>query len=301
MKNQILNRKIVVGTAQFGDKYGITNTKGSPNFNEISKILNVSKNENIRFIDTAANYKKVEKKLGRYDVKSFEIITKIPKILPCKGSIKQKILKIVSTSVRDLRKKSLYAILLHDSSDLKGRGKKEVYETLLFLKKRKLVKKIGVSIYNVDEIMNLINNFKIDIIQVPLNLIDRRILDKKLLDFLKKKDIEIHVRSIFLQGLLLSKKIQNNQFKKYSKIWKNLDLNCKKNKIDILTLALNFVFSQKDIKKIIIGFDNSIQLSKILKCIKKFRYLKEIDFFENLISKDKKLINPNYWNDKKII
>ena len=298
MKNQILNRKIVLGTAQFGDKYGITNINRSPNFNEISKILDVSKSKNICFIDTAANYKKVEKKLGKYDVKSFKIISKIPKILPCKGDIKLKILKIVNKSIRDLRKKSLYAILLHDSSDLKGRGNKEVYETLLYLKKKKIVKKIGISIYNVDEIMNLINNFKIDIIQAPLNLIDRRILDKKLLALLKKKDIEIHVRSVFLQGLLLSKTIQNNHFKKYSKIWKNLDLNCKKNKIDILTLALNFVFSQKDIKKIIIGFDNNMQLIEILNCVKKFQYLKKIDFFENLISKDKKLINPNYWNNK---
>ena len=73
MKNQILNRKIVLGTAQFGDKYGITNINRSPNFNEISKILDVSKSKNICFIDTAANYKKVEKKLGKYDVKSFKI------------------------------------------------------------------------------------------------------------------------------------------------------------------------------------------------------------------------------------
>jgi len=297
MKKRILNKKIVLGTAQFGDKYGITNKNGSPNFDEISKILNVCKNENICFIDTAANYNNVEKKLGKHDVKSFKIITKIPKILPCEGNIKQKILKIVYKSIRDLKKKSLYAILLHDSSDLKSRGNKEVYKTLLFLKKKKLVKKIGISIYNVNEIMNLINNFKIDIIQAPLNLIDRRILDKKLLSFLKKKNIEIHVRSVFLQGLLLSKQIQNNHFKKYNKIWKNLDLNCKKNKIDILTLALNFVFTQKDIKKIIIGFDNSMQLSEILNCIKKLQYLKKIDFFENLISKDKKLINPNYWNN----
>ena len=66
-------------------------------------------------------------------------------------------------------------------------------------------------------------------------------------------------------------------------------------------MALNFVFSQKNIKKIIIGFDNSMQLNEILNRIKKFRYLKRIDFFENLASKDKKLINPSYWNNKKII
>ena len=96
-----------------------------------------------------------------------------------------------------------------------------------------------------------------------------------------------------MQGLLLAnKKIQYGKFKKWKNIWLNIDSYCKKNKIDVISLALNFVLSQKDIKKIVLGFENSMQLKQGLSNIKFFKKKK---FFDDISTKDELLINPNNW------
>ena len=139
----------------------------------------------------------------------------------------------------------------------------------------------------------IIKEFKIDIVQVPFNILDRRIIDKKLLSLLQKKKIEIHARSIFLQGLLLSSKdTKYTRFEKWKKLWLKIDNYCEENKTSILNLALNYVLSQKNIKRVVIGFDDSKQLKIILANINNFKMKKN---FNKLISNNKLLINPNNW------
>ena len=72
-----------------------------------------------------------------------------------------------------------------------------------FLKKKKIIRKIGVSVYNTNELDKILDKYKIDMVQLPLNLFNRTFLYKNYLKKLKKKNIEIHLRSIFLQGILL--------------------------------------------------------------------------------------------------
>ena len=293
MNQKNLEKKIILGTAQFANKYGITNKFGTTNNQEIKKILRICKINKVKLIDTAINYKNVEKKLGKYDLNNFQLITKIPSIPINRKNIQNWILSIIKKSLKRLNKKSLYAVLVHNSSDLTGFKKEELYAALQNLKKKKLVKKVGVSIYDFNEMKSIIKQYKIDIVQVPLNILDRRVLNKEILNFLKKKKIEIHARSIFLQGLLLAnKKIQYVKFKKWKNIWLNIDSYCKKNKIDVISLALNFVLSQKDIKKIVLGFENSMQLKQVLSNIKFFKKKK---FFDDISTKDELLINPNNW------
>ena len=286
-------KKIILGTAQFGGKYGITNRFGSTQNKEIKKILKICKYEKIKFIDSAINYEKADEKLGKNNLKYFNLITKIPAVPINKKDIKSWTLKIVKKTLKHLRKKKLYAVLIHNSSDLIGSQKNKLYEAMINLKKIGLVKKIGISIYDFKEMKKIIEEFKIDIVQVPFNILDRRILDKSLLSLLKKNKIEIHARSIFLQGLLLSTKdIRFTKFKKWEKLWLKIDNYCKKNKTSILNLALNYVLSQKHIKKVVIGFDDSKQLKQILENTNNFKKKKN---FNKLISNNKLLINPNNW------
>ena len=286
-------KKIILGTAQFGEKYGITNKAGSTQNHEIKKILKICKTEKIRFIDSAMNYGKAEKKLGLNSLKDFKIITKIPSIPINKKDVKSWVVKITERTLKKLKQKHLHAVLVHDSSNLVGSQKNELYEAMCHLKKTGLTKKIGVSIYDFKEMKKIISEYKIDIVQVPFNILDRRILDKKLLNLLKRKKIEIHARSIFLQGLLLSNEYTRfKKFRKFKKLWNDIDKYCIKNKTNVLNLALNYVLSKKQIKRVVIGFEDSKQLKQILVNIDNFKKKKN---FNKLISRSELLINPSNW------
>ena len=126
-----------------------------------------------------------------------------------------------------------------------------------------------------------------------MNIFDRRILKPNIMNFLKENKIEIHARSIFLQGLLL---LENDKIPKYfhrwSKLFKIWDNWIKKNNISRLEACLSFINIQKEIDKIVIGIDNSQQLKQILKIKPKVNL-----GFPNINCIDKKLINPSFWKN----
>ena len=66
--------------------------------------------------------------------------------------------------------------------------------------------KIGVSLYDPSQIYEIAHENNVDVIQVPASAIDQRILQGDIISFCKKKNIEIHIRSVFLQGALLNSK-----------------------------------------------------------------------------------------------
>ena len=127
--------------------------------------------------------------------------------------------------------------------------------------------------------------------QCPFSIFDQRLLDDNTINKLKKTKIEIHARSIFLQGLLLKNEI-DGYFHKWNKKFNNYSEWIKKNKIDRMQSALNFVLNHNFIDKIVIGFDSEKQINDILCRLNEYYYLK----FPNYLKVDDiKLINPSNW------
>ena len=109
-------------------------------------------------------------------------------------------------------------LLLHDANSLLGLYGNEIYEGIKNMKIDGLTNKIGISIYDFDTLEEILKKFKFDIVQAPLNILDRRLIEEGWLKKLKKKKIEVHARSIFLQGTLLLKRNQlPNAVKKFNK------------------------------------------------------------------------------------
>ena len=73
--------KIVLGTAQFGMDYGITNSEGKVKDKEISNILKLAESKGINYLDTAPAYGDAENIIGKHllKYKTFNIISKLPK------------------------------------------------------------------------------------------------------------------------------------------------------------------------------------------------------------------------------
>jgi aryl-alcohol dehydrogenase-like predicted oxidoreductase len=289
LKKKII-KKISLGTAQFGINYGINKKK--INFKEIKKIINYSNKIKIKKIDTAIAYGKSEKILGSFSLKNWRITTKIPAYRVSYGDPEKWTKNQINNSLNSLRVKRLHGVLFHNTNDLFNSNGKKIYKALLNIKKRGLIKKIGISIYDFKNLNKILKIFKIDIVQVPFNIIDRRLLKSSLLDLQKRNKIELQVRSIFLQGLLLKNlKYKNLKFNRFTKIWTALHNWLYNNKYNLLDVCINDCL-RYNFDSIIIGFENLNHLKRIIN-YKKINNLRlPVSFSSNKNS----LINPTKWN-----
>jgi len=286
--------KISIGTAQFGLDYGVANLNGKPSFQKSNDIINEAKSSGIYMLDTASAYGNSESVLGDIGISEFDITTKIPSI-PCKEEHIEKFIEnIINNSLLNLKIKKLNTVLVHDSKQLADRKYfNPIYKTLISLKERNIVSKIGVSIYKPSELDKIKDIYKFDIVQSPLNIVDRRLETSGWVDKLKKNDIEIQARSIFLQGLLLmSKNSRPMKFNKWKNLWVSWDDWCLKEDISPISACLNFILNQEFINSIVLGVDSKNQLKEICNCVKN----SSNSFPGNLSSDDEFLINPVLWS-----
>ena len=161
------------------------------------------------------------------------------------------------------------------------------------MKSNGITKKIGISIYNFNSLNKVLKKFKIDLIQVPFNIFDQRLIQNNLLKRIKKHKIQIHVRSVFLQGVLLLKYNQlPKKLKKFKKEWDKWQNWLKKNKVNPLQACLSFISNHSQLDGIVVGCDNINQLKQILK----LKQLKGKFSSHNLNIKNNKLIDPRKWS-----
>jgi aryl-alcohol dehydrogenase-like predicted oxidoreductase len=287
--------KIIIGTVNFGQKkYGISSPLRIAN-KEINKIFKEATKNNIYSFDTAINYKNSHKILSKhYRKNKLYITTKIPSLSKIKTlDLSKKIEFYVTESLKDLSIKKIDNILFHDPRDLfLIKRCKIIKQVIVKLKNDKIVNKFGVSIYNKKELDKVLLNWKPDVVQLPLNIFDRRVLSDKYLNFLKKKNILIQARSIFLQGLLLNKRLMKlkkfNRWRNLFKLWNSWLIS---NKISALQACINFIRSLKNIDMVVFGVNNVNHLKEIINCFRS----NNKNFPKNLFSNDKNLLEPNRW------
>lgn len=281
--------KLFIGTAQFGFKYGLNKTQIKKS--EIKNIEKILKKNSLKKFDTAINYGESEKIIGNLKIKK-NVITKIklPKNKP--KDLKKWFEKKLNKSLKKLKVNSLYGLLIHDTSDILGKNKKFL-SILLDYQKKRLISKLGISVYEVGEIKKILKFWKPEIIQMPINIFDHRFLNNNFLSKLKKLNIELHARSCFLQGVLLKKKIRIGNFKS-KKIFSSFVNWCQKNKISKLDACIHFVKKISQIDYLIVGFDNSSHLKEIISSFNK----KLILIPDNFANNEKNLIDPRKWKIK---
>ena len=268
----MFSKKLILGGAQLGNKYGIySKASKMKNLNELKKIFEFSAKNELKFIDTAQDYKNSEKVIGQLSKNKFKIISKIN--LDPKLSFKDLeliIFKKINISLRKLKVKKIDILLLHNFDRFINNENylSKIYKVLDKLKNNGIILKVGISTYYPEKIHNFFKIFKYDVVQVPLNIFDQRLLFSKFYNLKSFKNVEIHVRSVFLQGILLKKKYPT-YFDKWQKKIKVLVDFLQKNNIDPIHFCLSFVLGVKKVRKVIIGVQNLYQLKEILKQSKK--------------------------------
>ena len=286
--------KLSIGTAQFGEDYGISNNrKGIPN-NEIKEIFDVCHDQKISIFDSALLYKNSIKKIKINILKKnkFEIICKV--LIKDKNK-KKSFYSNVHFGINQLKGQKT-SILVHDSNEFLLLSKINQKKIINFLENLKLENKIhryGFSVYNLKEAIFLMKNYNFNILQVPINIFNHEFINKKFIKLIKLKKIELHVRSIFLQGIIFLNKILIKKKLKVLPSKINKFLLDFKNDEEKIYQCLHFIKQLKFVDKIIVGVSSKNELLQILK-IYNMKF-KKIKFIKNYKILEKKYINPAMW------
>ena len=286
--------KITLGTVQFGIDYGINSENGQVQPEEVRSILNYAHSQNIDLLDTAPAYGNSEKVLGVANVQNFKVVTKTRHFNNAKisnsdiGLLK----KDFSCSLTDLRQKSFYGVLVHNASDLLKSGAEKLYDHLQELKQAEKIEKIGVSVYDYSQLQSILDNFDIDLVQLPFNILDRRMIDSGMLSTLRSSNTEVHARSVFLQGLLLmSEQNRPDKFNRWSGLWKIWHEWLNDSQITALEATIRHAISIPEISKVLVGVDTKDQLKEII--VASNGILPNVP--TELYTNDVNLLNPSNW------
>lgn len=290
--------KIGLGTAQFGLDYGISNKAGQCPPEEAARILAAAAARNVRLIDTAPGYGNSEAVLGAnlpagHD---FEVVTKTPVFAGQEfgAAEKHELRASFSQTLSQLGLASVYGLLVHHADQLLHSGGEALFEEMKALKDQGLVRKVGVSVYTAAQIEQLCERYAIDLIQAPVNIFDQRLVAGGQLRELQRRGIEVHVRSVFLQGLVLMQPHLAPTY--FDPIRSRLqEFHAAAHACDTtpMRLALHYVRQLAGIDSMVIGVCSANELSQILDILDD-DFGQDFDY-ERFAINDEHMINPAYW------
>ena len=283
--------RIVLGGAQLGLPYGILNGGETLSREEVARILDTAAGHGIDAIDTAIAYGQSESIIGETAQNRFKIISKLPPIPSDVSNVSQWVRTQVDASLSRLKCTSLDALLLHRPQDLTDAHGTELYAAINSLKVEKIIQRFGVSIYTPDELNGIIGTFDIDVVQAPLNVFDRRILG--VIDQLTALNIELHVRSVFLQGVLIAKPENRPQrFQPWSEHFARFDEWVLSTGVSAMACCLGFALQQTRVAKLVIGTTSATSLAEIMTSIPNTH----LEVPPHLQSSIEQLIDPRSWS-----
>ena len=287
--------RLALGTAQLGLAYGIANRSGRIKLDEAKSILTHAHSLGIRMLDTAVAYGDSEARFGSFGVSSWSIITKLPKApLECNG-ISRWVIDSVENSLSRLKVDQVYGVLLHSPSQLLEPEGEEIYRALVALKEQGKMQKIGISIYSPEELDALCPRFQFDLVQAPYNAIDQRLVVSGWLKRLNEAQVEVHARSIFLQGLLLMPPSRRPPyFEPWSPVLNGWFDWLQSSGLSAVKACVGFVLSRPEISRIVIGVDNERQLDQLISSLS----LIDGEPLAQFACDDLDLLMPSRWNIK---
>lgn len=298
--------KLMLGTAQLGTKYGISNVAGMPSRQKSCELIKYAVTSGIGYLDTAPGYGESEKMIGdclnNLNLNSKPVIvTKLPSVrtlgFRTEEERKNFVYSSLVSSLENLKLSALNRCLLHDPMDMTYQNG-EIINILSDLKQRRIIHKIGVSVYDPQDIEMYLNLGCFDSIQVPINLFDQRLIRNGMLEKLSEKGIEVFARSIYLQGLLLmAPEHLPDKLKQAKKPLKRLLQYSGETGISIKELSFLFVRDLPGVSKIIIGCETIDQLKENLTMMELPPLKKEVikEIHQLFIDIPSKIIDPRMW------
>ena len=284
--------KIALGTVQFGQNYGVANTSGKLDSAQVGQVLKFAKKSGIKVLDTAISYGESEAVLGRHDLTSWKVVTKLPAVDKDCYDIDAWVLSKVRESLKKLQLNCLHGLILHRPEQLLGCRGKDLYAALRAIKEAGLVHKIGISVYGPIELQPLFDEYAMDLVQAPLSILDRRLVESGWANRLKQAGVEVHSRSAFLQGLLLMPPDSRpEKFQAWAPIWRIWDKYLADMGLSPLQACLRYFNTNETVDHVLVGVDTLLQLQEVV--LESNGKLPNLPLFPSL--QDERLINPASW------
>jgi len=293
--------KLGLGTAQFGLDYGVTNNKGRVAQDNVRGIIALAEQRGFELLDTAAAYGSSEEVIGAVlrPSSSMRIVTKTP-VFRCERISDAEVNQLNATlwrSLQRLRRRNVYGLLLHNADNLSLPGGKLLLEAMRKAVFSGLVAKIGVSVYRKEQIDSVLDVFTPDILQCPVSIFDQRLVRSGHLATLKRLGVEIHARSLFLQGLLLGEEeslpdalsCHRAHFHRYFSQLAALG-------VGKVEAAVGFIRSQPNVDVAVVGVTELRELEQIVDAALG-EAPSEISYADFALD-DLKAIDPSTWNLK---
>jgi aryl-alcohol dehydrogenase-like predicted oxidoreductase len=287
-------KKLGLGTVQWGLPYGIANRNGVAAPETVTMLLNAARSVGIEVLDTASLYGNAESVLGENSLDKFKVVTKTPNFPGerIEDADLKNLNETFHCSLKRLKTANIYGLLIHHADNLLLPGGEKLLAGMVNLKDQGLVKKIGVSVYDSQQLDLVLKIFTPDLIQLPLNVFDQRMLVSGHLELLKNSGVEIHVRSVFLQGLLL---MSLNDIPEYFQPifplltrWHNA---ARDQGLTTHQAAIAFVKNLSYVDTVLVGLDSFPQFDS---CVNSFSIEKQFDA-SGLACNDSAFVNPSLW------
>ena len=265
MSRAVAAERLVIGTTAFGQPYGSTNTRGQVPEAVAGEVLERASALGIDTIDTAPAYGAAEALLGRLpQAKPFGVVTKFSLPRETKGlDPAAAAVEGLGRSLRDLDRRKVDALLLHRGSDLLGPLGDDLLRGLRQAKTNGLANRVGVSIYDGDEIDAVLSRCRPDIVQLPLSVVDQRLITGGHLERLADLGVEVHARSAFLQGLLLAPERRPGWAADCPHLLR-FDEKCAASGLTPLQICLGFLLARPEVQRIVVGATSVGELDAIV-------------------------------------
>ena len=284
--------QLALGTVQFGLPYGLSNQSGQVSPPAVKAMLQLASSHSIDMLDTAIVYGSSESRLGQAGTSAFKVVSKLPEVPATCKDINAWVKEQVAGSLARLGINSLYGVLLHKPDQLLEEKGVEIYQALQRLKQIGNIQKIGVSIYAPQQLDALVHRYSFDLVQAPLNLLDRRLQTSGWLQKLALKGVEVHTRSVFLQGLLLMPQAAVPAwFAQWSDVWAKWYEWLLAHDVSALQACLAYPLSLAGVSRVVVGADSPDQLAQIISAASQA----PIADLPDLQSTDENLLNPARW------
>lgn len=292
--------KLGIGTVQFGMPYGISNAGGVPAPHEIREILRYAAECGVHYLDTAALYGESERALGEAvdPGANFRIVTKTPKAAAAEVTERdaESLREHFQRSLERLRASRVYGLLIHDADDLLKPGGDRLFSAMANLRDQGLVSKIGASVYSGAQIDRLSGLYPLGLVQVPVSVLDQRLLAGGQLRRLKEKGVEIHARSVFLQGLLLMKREELPAHLAAARPWLDrVNALASAAGLTPLEAALQFVLGLPELESVMVGVCSRAQLEELVRAAKKKGPADLRSLAQGCACEDETIVNPARW------
>ncbi|MEJ0034121.1 MAG: aldo/keto reductase [Bacteroidota bacterium] len=280
--------KIILGTVQLGLDYGINNAKGKPSQEEAFAILDYAFENDIHILDSADVYGNALEVIGDHKRKSGKEFSVINKFKVDGIPLATKLRK----NLDELNCESLSCYMFHAYADYEGGT---VAKELNELKSKGLIERTGVSIYTVDQLRVVATDDAIDVIQLPANIFDFSSEKQELLERARNSEKEIHVRSVFLQGIFMKdpSKLTGNLLP-LAPYLERLGKICDISSVEMKDAALNFIIHNKNVDYVVLGIEHVAQLKENLALVHDNFDAAPFNNFE-IGKEDQFLLNPANW------